>query len=509
MSFFARLWVQRLASLAEISPASYYLLALLMAYAGYAYLLLFPLLLAISITLLGYTIYLGSPLLWSLNDWLLAALLVSVAAASARICFVLYHSRPEQPAGRPLEADEFPILLNRISELVTTYGAQEIHHVKLTSHFRTEIIRTPTAGFPSKFINTLLIGLPIMSCMSPLHFKLLLARKIGHLALCNTSRSRRLLYLRHVWIMYQRHYSQSWNVDTIILRLFFSWYAPFFYLSTIPAALKEVFVQDKCMLDITPSENAAEVIATFEIKKRYLETVFWPELDASSYMTPKPEYLPFSSMNSIMSKALDSRTAQHYYETETNRTVEVESETPDLKSRLNALGYKDFTVPDSKKETAAHHFFGDGLSAIHKQLDNIWYLKNKTLWARRYHQGVEEKKRLKILREQATQALLSNTEAREYLLLIEKYMDANKALPLYKEIIKTNCMDAEVCYELGRLLLIADDVDGIDALEMSMSINEERTADCCHHIINYMVLHGNVKEAQHYRRIVLEHQVEH
>ena len=105
--------------------------------------------------------------------------------------------------------------------------------------------------------------------------------------------------------------------------------------------------------------------------------------------------------------------------------------------------------------------------------------------------------------------MLSNTEAREYLLLIDKYIDAKKALPLFKEIVKTNFMDADVCYELGRLLLEADDASGVDALKIAMDTDPNKTTDSCHHIVSYMAKHGHVQEAQHYRRMILEHEATH
>lgn len=507
--FVTRFWLQRLSKLAETSPGIYYTFLLILAYAGYAYLMLFPMLLVFSIVFLVYTIFQASPFSWDLNSWLLAVVLVATAAVCARISFVLNAVRPEQPSGKSLDSDEFPILIDRITELVSTYGAADIHHIKLTTRFSIEIIRTPATGFPSDFTNTLLLGMPVMTCMSPLHMKLLLARQIGHMAQCRNSRSRRIIYLRTIWRIYHLHYAQTWSPDTILLRLFFSWYEPLFHVATTPALRLETFVKDRCMLDITPVKNAAEAISVFAIKKHYLKSTFWPDLNASAYKTPSPDYLPFSSMDAVLTKALDPDTAQRLLEKELNRELKPDHEMPNLRARLKAMGHEDFVAPVTKRESAAQHFFGVKLSPVLKQLDNIWYLKNKNIWAQRYRQGVEEKKRLKTLREQAAQSLLSNAEATEYLLLIEKYVDPDKALPLYKEIVKTNSMDSEVCYELGRLLLEADDESGVDALKIVMDINSERTTDCCQHIVNYMVNHGNVKEAQYYRRIIIEHQVKH
>jgi hypothetical protein len=498
-------------ALANASSGLYYTFLWLLVFLGLAYLLLFPIIALLSIGWLATLIYLENPMGWQSSDWLLAAGLLTSAGYTAWVSFALFKLKPEIPAGKPLDKKLFPVLADRINELCTTYQSPEFQHIKLTTRFRIELVRTPAHGFPTNFTNTLLIGLPVMSCMSPLQFKLLLARQVGHLSKKHRSYSRQLTHLRGIWSNYAQHYAQSWRPETILLRLFFSLYAPFFYLSTIAAVRLEAFAKDKLMLDITTPARAADAIAVFEIKKRYLNTNFWPKLNDAAYATAKPPYLPYSAMATIMNKILDHDVdyAQNCYEGAINREVIDSSELPNLMKRLTAIGYEDFIMPEPGDDKAAPHFLGEQLKDLLKQMDNIWYLKNKAIWSKRYQQGIEERRRLKLLREQAAKALLSNAEAREYLLLIDKYIDAKKALPLFKEIVKTNSMDAEVCYELGRLLLEADDASGIDALNIAMDTDPTKTAESCQYIVDYMAKNGNVKEAQHYRRMILEHQASH
>ena len=511
MSFLTQFWLQRMTTLANASSVLYYTLLLPLAFLGTIYLLAFPVIALVSLCSLIAFIYLVNPMTWQNSDWILATSLLTCAGYTSWVSFGLFKQQPELPAGKPLDSKLFSVLADRINELCTTYQSPEIHDIKLTTRFRIELVRTPTNGFPSHFKNTLLIGLPVMSCMSPLQFKLLLARQVGHLCENPYLYSRQLVHLRSIWNSYAQYYAQTWRLDTILLRLFFSWYAPFYNLSSIAAVRFEAFAKDKLMLEITPPARAAEAIAVFEIKKRYLSTNFWPKLNDAAYATAKPPYLPYSAMASIMNKVLDHDLdyAQNCYEAAINRQVIISSELPNLMKRLAAINYEDFIMPDPNDDKAATHFLGDHLKDLLKQMDNIWYLKNKAIWSKRYKQGVEERRRLKVLREQAAQALLSNAEAREYLLLIDKYIDAKKALPLFKEIVKTNSMDADVCYELGRLLLEADDASGVDALKIAMDSEPNKTPDSCHHIVNYMAKHGHVQEAQHYRRMILEHQATH
>ena len=511
MSFLTKFWLKRVTTLANISTGLYYTFLWLLAFIGGFFVLLFPFVALLSFIWLASFIYFVTPMSWQTNDWIMAASLLACAGYTSWVSYGLFKLQPELHAGKPLLSKLFPVLSERINELRTTYESPEFQDIKLTTHFRIELVRTPGNGFPTSFTNTLLIGLPVMTCMTPLQFKLLLARQIGHLTTKHHSYSRQLVHLRNTWNSYARIYAQSWKPETILLRLFFSWYAPFFHTSCIPAVRLEAFAKDRLMLEITPPERAAEAIAVFEIKKRYLKTDFWPRLNEAAYRSAKPPYLPYSAMPTITHKVLDcdSNYAQQCYEAAINREVIDSSELPNLMKRLASLGHEDFIVPEPSSDTAARHFIGEQLDDLLKQMDNIWFLKNKNIWSKRYKQGLEEKRRLKLLREQAAQALLSNAEAREYLLLIEKYVDAKKALPLFKEILKTNSMNADVCYELGRLLLEADDESGVDALKIAMDIDYSKTPDSCQHLVKYMAAHGHTTHAQQYRRMILEYQANH
>ena len=495
-------------TLADNLPALYYPLISILAAIGFGYLALFPIMTLFALAFIGYIAW-QTPLLdWSTTEWIFVVTLLAIAGLAGWTTTAIIRLRPELPPGKPLLSGDFPTLLNRISVLRTSFNAPDIEHVRLTTRFDIELVRTPVSGFPFRFTNTLLIGLPVMSCMSPLHMKLLLARQIGHLALGRKHPNRRIVYLRQVWQQYADLYAREWRADTVLLRLFTGWYAGLFMTSTRALLRLETFVRDKCLLEITPADKAAEAIAIYEIKKRFVDEEFWPELNNKAYTNANPPYLPYSEMDNIMSKELDERNARVYFEKEMSRTVLIGDERPGLRERLARLQREDITIPGHRADNAAHHFFGRSLGAIQKQLDKVWYLQNKTIWSNRYKQGLAEKQQLKCLREQAAKALLSNAEARTYLQLLNKYVAAETALPLCYEVLNTNSMDAGVCFEIGRILLAANDERGIEALDMAMDISRSLTIDSCQLIIKYMVGKGDMRNAQQYRRMILAHQVE-
>lgn len=508
MTFLTNFWLKRMDALADAAPALYYPLLSLLAAIGFSYLALFPIITLFALVFTGYIAWKTPVPDWNTVEWVFSLILLVTAGLAGWTTLAISKLRPELPPGKPLLSGDFPALLNRINELSSTYDSPHIEYIRLTTRFDIELVQTPASGFPIGYTYTLLIGLPVMSCMSPLHMKLLLARQIGHLALSRKQPNRRLIYLRHVWQQYAQLYARGWRADTVLLRLFVVPFAAFFMMSTRAAMRLETFVRDRCLLDITPNEKAAEAISIYEIKKRFIDDEFWPELNDKAYTHASPPYLPYSEMDNIMRKALDERNARIYFEKETARELTTGDERPGLRQRLTRLHHEDLTIPGHKADNAAHHFFGKSLGIIQKQLDKVWYLQNKTIWSKRYKQGMAEKKQLKSLREQAAKSLLSNAEARLYLQLLNKYVAPEKALLLCYEVLKTNSLDAGVCFEVGRILLSAKDARGIEALHMAMDISRSLTVDCCQLIIKYMVGKGEMRDAQRYRRMILAHQVE-
>ena len=500
-------WMGRMEAIANTSPALYYIFAWLLAAIGYGYLMLFPILAGFAVAFVGYMVSQSSPLHWSTTDWTIALVALCICGLAAWTTRAIALTRPDLPPGRPVTKADFPVLVNHINQLVAACNAPALEQIKLTTRFDIEIIRSPVHGFPSSFKHTLMIGLPVMSCMSPAQLKLLLAREIGHLAKCRRQYNRRIIYLRSVWQHYSQEYSHELKPDTLLLRLFFCWYSPFYSLSTAAAVRLEEFVKDRCMLEIAPVELAAETIAVYEVKKRFIENEFWPELNNMAYIQPRPTWLPYSSMDSKITEKLGKEKAQAYYNNETGQYSVADEEKSILHQRMKRLGQDEFIIPEPKPESAAKHFFGNSLKQIQQQMDNIWYLKNKAIWSKRYQQGINEKKQLKHLRDQAARALLSNEEAHRYVLLLQKYLGPDKSRPLLHEILKTNSHDPHVCFEIGHLLLKSNDGQGVDALNLAMEMSAELTVECCRQIVKYMVHTGDMNQAQIYRRKILTYQV--
>lgn len=508
MRFLTQPWLRLLDAMANKSMAAYYIFVWLLTIIGYGFVFIFPLLTVIAITYIIKSSISSSPLTWGTDQWIPILTMLVIGSASAWISLKIFRIKPDLPAGKPMEADAFPRLFEFIHEYQEAYNAPKYHNVKLIPEFEIKIIRTPVCGFPVKYKNTLLIGLPILLGLSELHFKILLARQIGYLAQTRSHLSRHIVYIRDILNIYKRIYSSSWKPETILLRLFYSWYSPFYSVCTRTMVRFQAYIKDSCMQDIAPSEVIAEAMAVYHVKKLYIETIFWPQLLNAAYDMENPPYLPNQSTSRMIEENLDQERIQSLVESELLKETETGSVIPSLKCRLQELGYDSLYISDQYIGTNAKDLLGDQLITISKQMDNIWYLKNKKEWMMKYQIGAEEKEKLNSMIQQASHGSFTNRDINTYLSLIKKYVDPDQALSLYKVIIEKYELDGDVYYELGKALIKADDALGPPALDAAMKKQPALTVECCNYIVEYMVRHGDNAQAQTYRRLILEFKAE-
>ena len=500
-------WAIRVDAVAVRTPRVYFFLVSILAAAGYVYLLLFPALVVFGLVMLGLLIRPAEIPGWEITDWLMRVSFLIITGIAAWVTYKIITAKPELPKCRTLTNDDSQSLLHRIRELSGTYNSPPIHIVCLTSRFDVELIRTPVCGYPVKFKNTLLIGLPVMMLTSPLHLKILIARKIGQLSNSMHRTTGRLYFLHNIWSQYQQLFSHNWQLHNLLLWIFFSWYAPFFHASTIPARRIDEHIADKRALEIANSHEVAEMIAILEVKSAYLKDKFWPLFFNMAYTCKTPRFLPYENMDKIMGGDLDAASAQYYLDRALSSEENPVDTIPLLSDRLSVLGIDKIRIPAQKDENAGSHFFGRNLPLFQKRYDTLWYNSNKQGWHKRYMLGKKEQRHLESLRYQSSQSLLSSKEIGLYLKLIVKYVPHDQATPLYLGLLESSNLDASILLKLGRLLVDTNHGDGIKALVESMTLDDDLTVECCQLIIKYMVQNGNMKEAQNYRRKILAHQV--
>jgi len=483
---------------------SLYLFSLgIFSLAGYAFIFAFPataLFIAINLPdkIISATTYI---------DVLFTIAEIIIATLCGWISILLYQVKLPNPAGRPLSKDEAPQLIKLIDDLQYEHGTSKIHAVKITDKFEIDIVRTPKNGYPVFFTNTLLIGLPLMQCLSSGQFKIALLKEFSHIQKRYKRPPSWFYFQGRTWSQYRLEYQSCWKPPHAIMRLFFSWYAPLYKLLSQGAVRKEKLQADLFTLGSIDKITLVDMISISGISQHYLDDIFWPHLHSKAYKHKTPPYLPYSSIERNIQTRLDNEISQTWIDQSLSKKPQNASE-PSLHQRLKNIELQRVLLPTSVMQSAANYYLGETLNTITQQMDNVWLMTHKFDWQQKYKKGQEEQEELAELGAQALSGSINDTKKWEYILLIKKYIDEQARIPLFKNLLKLNTHDARIPFDIGRTLLNNHDTDGIPALETAMSLNPDYTVIACQLITKHCVATGDSKSAQAYRRKALAYQVE-
>lgn len=470
---------------------------------GYAYILAFPALALFS----AHSLY-NNPLEFNgIQDITLTIVQASTLIFSFIMSLYLIQHKPSLPAGRPLTSEEAPRLIQLVTELCTELHISTIHRIRITRNYELSLIRTPKSGYPFSSVNTLIIGLPLMQCLTPVQFRTAVHRELIHLSGSFTRIGRWFYFARQKWTQFQTSYQSDFSLPTLVMRIFFSWYAPMYRFYSRKAARHEELYADYHAFNSVKDNGFVDMLTAVMLGNRFLEDEFWPSLHNKAYKYHTPPFMPYSCLEIHLRNKLLPRIAQHWID-ESLHTKPAIGTMPDYYTRINKLDVWNITLPHTADESAAAYFLDDACDTIIDQMDQIWLKSHLYTWQQKFKRGQLERNKLKELKLQASQGMLSDIKTREYIQLISKYVERHEATQLYKKLLNINYKDSHIYFEIGGGLISCMDAEGIQVLEKAMSMNSKHTIAACNLITQYYVQSGNSRYAQPYRRRALAYQVE-
>jgi len=477
------------------------------------------------LSITGYTFIFGLPIIVLLlaalipNQIISAADFVSVsvifieiaiALIAASLSATLFQLKTTLPPGRPLSTEEAPKLFSLVDELNLSYSPQklqpEIQQVKISQNFEIAVIRTPRNGFPVLFTNTLILGLPLMQCLSPRQIKTLISHEILHLAGARSRLSSWLYFSGSYWKQYNFALKKQVKSPNFFLLVFFAWFSPLYQILAQEVEKLECLNVDKLLTEKLSAEDLSDALVQRFISERYLSDSFWPNLNEKAYRHKTPPYMPYTNIERNLKSKLDDLTRQSWLDSTLFDLTEP-ADTPSLSNRLKQLKISNPPLPNALQTSAAEYFLADTLPILMQQMDKIWEVSNQFIWQKKYARGQSELADLSELSIQADQGLLSDERIWDYIQLIKRHKDEQQAAIKYREILALNTQDPRISFEIGRTLLEQMDSDGVKALERTMQLEAGYTVMSCQILTRYYSRTGDNRSAQSCRRRALAHQI--
>src|SRR5438046_4893467 len=162
--------VQRMERFAVRAPGAYRSWVLALAVFGYTLVLALVIVLLLLLALLAFGLRHAAWLSVKLGLVVGALLLVVLRSLWVRL---------EPPTGEPLARQEAPAFFARLDRLVARLHTPRVHRVLVTEDFNAAVMQLPRLGIFGWYRNYLLIGLPLMQCLSRPQFEAVLAHELG------------------------------------------------------------------------------------------------------------------------------------------------------------------------------------------------------------------------------------------------------------------------------------------------------------------------------------------
>ena len=348
----------RVEAMAELHPRAYLLLTTVFAITGFACLLLFPLLALTSVAGIYQSLARSTDVIWlQLLAWTL------LAGFSGLASYRIIRFRPLLPAGIVLEREQALDLFQLVEDTAEQYACPAIERIVVTGAYQLEIVKTPCTGLPVWSTHSLVIGLPLMQCLSTIRFDCLLARRLGQFSRRNNPLLNWLFGLRDIWPRYQLA-PVGTDYGFLPVRWLFSIYAPLYTVVSTAAARLDELQADSYAMELYGDEEVLDTITTDTVYRLFLLQKYWPAIRKLGVQDTAAITRSNSGMVTVLRIGLQDGNIGQWIEKAMSMEQQWDDPWPLLPQRLDNVGHVHASIDTHMVESAAE----DYLAAISQDL---------------------------------------------------------------------------------------------------------------------------------------------
>jgi Zn-dependent protease with chaperone function len=483
--------VRRLEQEAAANPVGYRRRLGALALLGHGYIVAALLLLLCGGAVIGWLSALSAALLLLLKKlgWALLALaFLGSRALSVRI---------NPPQGHRLTRARCPQLFKVIDEVRVKLRAPRTHRVLLTGDFNAAIVQHPRLAFLGTR-NYLLLGLPLMQCLSPEELQAVIAHELGHLSGAHGRFGAWIYRTRMSWARLMSVLAAQSIWATGLFKRFFSWYGPLFNAYSFVQARQQEYEADRMSVEVAGAGPTASALLRVSREGEYLGETFWPGVFRRADEEPVPDLSPFTLLGSALRKSGPGGAREDWLERALAQRTGYADTHPCLADRLRAIGTAPHE-PEPVGQSAAEVLLGQAVESLRHEMDEGWRSRVKGWWARRHRYASDSRARLVTLESRATQTL-SEDELWERARLTEEFGSSELAMALYTQVIERNAQHVGALWRCGQMLLARDDPRGVEQVSAAARIDPALEESACAAVVGFHRRHGREAEAKEYER---------
>lgn len=349
---------------------SYLVFVCLFAIIGYAFVLLFPLLVIAG----GNNIYENLVASDEIN-WQDTSIWFVVLVCAALFSYRSSQIKLMQPVGLTITEERIPEVFKLVEKLHTHFKRPAIHRIIVTADYELDVLKTPKWALPVWSTNTLIIGLPVLLCLSPGQFECLVARRLGQFSKQHNLLTNWLYQLRAIWKQYGFAYGKLKYPDSKLLKWSYEAYAFLYVTVSVYAARKDELNADAYAMELFIDNDVREMITADAVYRYYLQNRFWPAVNKIASLKTQSLLAPYNKIASSIQANLKDEKLLSLIDEVFKAQPHWKDPIPSLQTRLVNIGHETPYMPESSGVTAAERYLGASLGGVIDLIGKLW-LKN-------------------------------------------------------------------------------------------------------------------------------------
>jgi Zn-dependent protease with chaperone function len=314
---------------------------------------------------------------------ILVGVLAAILAVSALIVAVRKSPRAASVAlpGDNGERAAAPDLYRMVDALCARLDLPSLREIRITPEFGASLHRAGGGVF-EKAGGTLLIGLPLMKCLSHAQLEAALAHELGHLSGVHERWMVRVAHLERTVRSLRAALESSRRGAGRALRRACEWYLERLHACALPASRACEYEADRTAARLTSPSKLAEALAVLAVGERFWRQRYWPIVYADIRHVPYPVRFPHTSFGILWLTALGTEQARAWLDAALLSKTACAHLSPALSDRIRALD-ADPVLALAEHETA-DRLLGAERARLDAIFDSRWREAVAEPWRRIY-----------------------------------------------------------------------------------------------------------------------------
>jgi len=339
----------------------------LLALAGYAVILLFPFLLLAGIPSIYQALTAGNDIAWqTVSLWLVITIISGLVSCR----YIQY--KPSLPAGLTLIENKAPELFRLVRQMRSHFKRPVIHRIVITPDYELDIIKTPRWALPVWSVNTLVIGLPLLQCLTARQFECMVARRLGQFSKRENPLTNWLYQLRAIWQQYHASYRQQKGTGVEPMKWIFSAYAPLYSACSVYAARRDELNADLYAMEVFNDEEVCEMVTADAVCRYYLHNRYWPAVHKIAAIETKTLPAPHSKMAAAVHATLKAENLAKLVDETLKEKQARKSPVPTLQTRIQNIGHSTPHREELDGTSAAEQYLSTSINGVIAVIDKLW-----------------------------------------------------------------------------------------------------------------------------------------